>query len=297
VTSVTADLVNTAARRVLLDALDALDEHRDAVILIGAQAVYLQTGDPELDLSVAPYTADADLSIDPRVIGGDPRIVDAMLAAGFVLKVKAGGGTEPGTWITSVQIAGQPVTVPVDLLIPESLAIARGNSRRDARLPEHGNQAARWTAGIEATVIDNTSMQIRSFDPDTDPRVATVRVAGPASLLIAKAHKLAERVADSAAGHEQRLKPKDAGDVIRLMRSPTSPARIGRQLAALAADPTCTASVTAGVGHLQLLFGRAASPGIELAVTALAGAMEEATVRALANGYVTAMVEAYEGAS
>ena len=30
-----------AARRALLDALEALKSHRDAVILIGAQAIYL----------------------------------------------------------------------------------------------------------------------------------------------------------------------------------------------------------------------------------------------------------------
>ena len=36
------------ARRVLLDALDALDalgEHRDAIVLVGAQAVYLRVGE------------------------------------------------------------------------------------------------------------------------------------------------------------------------------------------------------------------------------------------------------------
>jgi hypothetical protein len=36
------------ARRVLLDALDTLGPHRDAVVLVGAQAVYLHTGDGDL---------------------------------------------------------------------------------------------------------------------------------------------------------------------------------------------------------------------------------------------------------
>jgi hypothetical protein len=40
------------ARRVLLDALDALGEHRDAIVLVGAQAVYLRVGDA--DLALAP---------------------------------------------------------------------------------------------------------------------------------------------------------------------------------------------------------------------------------------------------
>jgi hypothetical protein len=57
------DELYVIARRVLLDALDALDEHRDATILVGAQAIYLQTGDA--DLGVAEYTTDVDLAFDP----------------------------------------------------------------------------------------------------------------------------------------------------------------------------------------------------------------------------------------
>ena len=49
------------ARRVLLDALDALGAHRNAVVLVGAQAIYLRVG--EADLAVAPYTTDGDLAM------------------------------------------------------------------------------------------------------------------------------------------------------------------------------------------------------------------------------------------
>jgi hypothetical protein len=45
-----------AARRGLLDALDALAEHRSAVILVGTQAVYLRAADAQLDAAVAPHT-------------------------------------------------------------------------------------------------------------------------------------------------------------------------------------------------------------------------------------------------
>ena len=41
-----------AARRVLLDALEALGPHRKAVILVGAQAIYLHIG--EGDMAVSP---------------------------------------------------------------------------------------------------------------------------------------------------------------------------------------------------------------------------------------------------
>jgi hypothetical protein len=42
------------ARAVLLDALDALGPHRDAVVLVDAQAVYLHAG--EAELATAPMT-------------------------------------------------------------------------------------------------------------------------------------------------------------------------------------------------------------------------------------------------
>lgn len=51
-----------SARRVLLDALEGLEAHRDAMVLIGAQAVYLRVG--EADVAVAPFTTDGDLAID-----------------------------------------------------------------------------------------------------------------------------------------------------------------------------------------------------------------------------------------
>jgi hypothetical protein len=37
----TYEPITIAARRVLLDALDALEDHRDGLVLVGAQAIYL----------------------------------------------------------------------------------------------------------------------------------------------------------------------------------------------------------------------------------------------------------------
>jgi len=70
------DKLYILARRVLLDALDALGAHRDAVILVGAQAVYLRTGDA--DLAVAPYTTDGDLVLDPAILGLTPPLESAL---------------------------------------------------------------------------------------------------------------------------------------------------------------------------------------------------------------------------
>ena len=50
---VVLDRIYIRARRVLLDALDALGEQRQAVVLVGAQAVYFRVG--EAGFSISPY--------------------------------------------------------------------------------------------------------------------------------------------------------------------------------------------------------------------------------------------------
>src|SRR5438034_3834505 len=98
------------ARRVLLDALEALEEHRDAIVLVGAQAIYLHTG--EGDLAVAPYTTDADLALNPAALADEPRLEALMRAGGFI---RAPEPERIGTWIGSDG-------VPVDLLVPEAVS-------------------------------------------------------------------------------------------------------------------------------------------------------------------------------
>ena len=58
------DPLYVRARGALLDAGKALDAHRDAIVLVGAQAIYLHTGDA--DLAVAEYTTDADFTVARR---------------------------------------------------------------------------------------------------------------------------------------------------------------------------------------------------------------------------------------
>ena len=81
-----------AARRVLLDALEALAPHGAAVIVAGAQAVYLNTG--ALDIGVAPYTTDGDLAVDPALLGSEPELAAVMKAADFRPDLR-----EPGIWL------------------------------------------------------------------------------------------------------------------------------------------------------------------------------------------------------
>jgi len=69
------DPLYVVARAVLLDALDAIGEQRDAVVLVGAQAIYLHTGDT--DIAVPAFTTDSDLAIEMEV--------KARLAPGIVM--------------------------------------------------------------------------------------------------------------------------------------------------------------------------------------------------------------------
>lgn len=96
-------------------------------------------------------------------------------------------------------------------MVPEAVG---GACRRAARLTGHAKEAARKARGLEAALVHKTETAIAALDPD-DQRTFTVAVAGPAALLVAKLHKVAERLS----GREQRrLDDKDALDIVRLLR-------------------------------------------------------------------------------
>jgi hypothetical protein len=65
------------ARRALLDALVALADHGESLVLVGAQAVHLRTATANLSFSVS-YTTDADLVINPAELGAVPLLAEAM---------------------------------------------------------------------------------------------------------------------------------------------------------------------------------------------------------------------------
>jgi hypothetical protein len=115
------DELYVVARRVLLDALEALGAHRDAIILVGAQAVYLRVG--EADLAVAPYTTDGDLAIDPSALARVPALERELMAVGFMPKTSE----SVGAWVTR-----RPTSVAaetddqIDLLVPASVSPGKG---------------------------------------------------------------------------------------------------------------------------------------------------------------------------
>lgn len=91
------------ARSVLLDALEALGPQRQAAILVGAQAIYLHTG--AIDLAVAEFTTDGDITLDPTLLQASPEIEAAMTAAGFHR------GNRVGAWVVpAISMAFRPTS-------------------------------------------------------------------------------------------------------------------------------------------------------------------------------------------
>ena len=209
--------VTVHARRVLLDALEALRDHREALVLVGAQAVYLYTG--EADVPIATRTKDADLAIVPGDLRTSPALQIAMKRAGFHHDVRA---QQPGVWISHDGY-------PVELLVPG--ALHDGGGRRGARIPPHSKRSARVVVGLEAAAVDNAWREITALDPE-DARVIPVRVASPAALVVAKVYKIGDRRDTSPS----RLLDKDAHDLYRLLRA-TDGASIVAGLSRLTRDP------------------------------------------------------------
>lgn len=270
-----------AARTVLLDALDALVEHRSSLVVVGAQAVYLRTG--SAGLTIAPFTTDGDVTLDPRALSSSPLLEEAMGAAGFHL-LEHLRGIEPGTWVKTVQVAGRSYEVPVDLIVPE--AVLEGGRTRGARLPEHGKRAAKRTHGLEAALVDSSEMQIRGSAAGDD-RSTTVAVAGAAALLVAKVVKISERIADDRRPHRQ--KDKDAADVLRLLRA-TPVTAMAERLDGLRDDPVAGPVTREALAELPALFGARASRGVVMAVRAVELDVLPATVEAQVTGYVQELV-------
>lgn len=270
------DPLYVEARRVLLDALEALAPHLSAVVVVGAQAVYLRVGGGSL--LTAPYTADGDLALDPALLGATPALEAAMGGAGFRLQ-EIDGHAEPGIWLASAQVAARRVDIPVDLIVPDGAALPGG--RRGARLGVHGRRAARRVRGLEASLVDHGPMAIGALAP-RDRRECRVAVAGPAALLVAKAHKLGERI---ASGRVDRLDDKDAVDVLRLMLG-TEAAEVAQTVTTLAAHPVAGESTTEGLRYVRELFGQRGNAGIDMAARALRLAMPAERVEAVCVSYV-----------
>lgn len=258
------DELYVVARRVLLDALEALGEHRGALVLVGAQAVYLHTG--RVDLGVVEHTTDADLAIDPALLAEIPPLERALQQAGFL-----GARGAVGVWTTRRRTAsGQDVEVQVDLLVPSQ--VSPGIGRRAARLPGHDSHAARKVDGLEGALVDFGEHPLGSLEPAVDPRVIPVKVAGPGALLVAKMFKIDERRGSA------RANDKDALDVLRLLQGvPTQD--LAFRLRTILSDERSAAVGARALAAFEPLFGSRGGEGAVMAARAVRQLKDEDEIR------------------
>jgi len=246
------DRLYVRARAALLDAVEALETHLDAVVLVGAQAIYQHTGDA--DLAVAEYTTDADFSVSPAELADAPLLGDLLAGHGFTPR------EHPG------QLA-QPRRHP-----------HRHHGPRGPRRSRHAWRPTRATRqaggapgqGLEGALVDRDRHSIAALDP-SDNRQISMWVAGPGALLVAKVHKIAERVDAS-----DRVRDKDALDVLRLLRAIDTDGLAAR-LRSLVAHDVAGPVTTEAVGLVRQLFGTEQSDGVVMAVRA-AGTSEDAAM-------------------
>jgi len=214
---------------------------------VGAQAIYLHTG--SADIAVPDFTTDGDLVVVPADLGIAPLLADALGQANFSLS------DQPGIWIRDERLTDRPFRAQIDLLVPEAIA---GSGSRSADVGAHGKRTARRVLGLEGALVDHARRRIIALDV-ADSRAFDIRVAGPAALLVAKVHKISERVES-----DRRRKDKDALDVLRILRAiGTTELRDGLQRllqAEIAAAVTATA-----IESLGRLFRTARSPGSQMA--------------------------------
>ena len=271
------DELYVVARRVLLDALDALDLHRDAHIVVGAHAVYMRVG--EADLAVAPHTTDGDLAIDPARLGKVPPFERVLARAGFHPRNR----DSVGVWITHRSTRSNPATeVAVDLLVPASVSPGRG--RRAARLPGHDVRSARIVRGLDGVIVDADHMGIAALDA-SDDRVFDIRVAGSAALLVAKLHKIQDRSGTA------RAIDKDALDILRLLRGTATDDLAGR-MHRLFADGNAAPAAEVALDLLRSQFASRAGEGILMATRATDGLEDPAEIAASCELLAADLIEA-----
>jgi hypothetical protein len=233
-----------AARRALLDVLDILESQRHGLILVGAQAVYLQA--PANGAERATYTTDGDLAIDPDLLSEDPDIGEVLTAAGYERL------PNPGAFRT-------PAGIEIDLMVPEGAVPP--SRHRSVELAGQSRFTARRTAGLEVALLDSDLMTIPPLD-ETDGRDAVqLRVAGAAALTVAKLIKLEERLRQGG----DRVIAKDAADLLRLLRY-CGATTIGQRLRSLAPDDLAAASIERSISFLRQDLAARSSELARLAV-------------------------------
>lgn len=142
-------------------------------------------------------------------------------------------------------------------------------------------EARRVLVGLEAALIDNSEMSVTALDP-ADSRSISIKVARVPALLVAKIHKLSDRLAGD---REDRQDDKDAADVVRLMGAADATS-VAATLAALSAHASAGEVTLEAIERFGELFGSRAGEGIQMASRSLRTAIPAERVRAICLAYV-----------
>jgi len=195
-----------ASRRLLIDTIRALTDFIDAITVVGAHAVHMWVQDVlgSIDMQA---TRDADVVVNPVFVTPDPKMLDIMAAIGVTPALPDRPGVFGYTAEMSLPLSARTT---IDLIVPETYA---GPGRRSARIQGHYHAAGRAVA-LELAIWDRQLRTISNIEDPADHVDAWV--AGPAALLVAKAHKVHERLVRVSI-RPDRLRPKDSGDIALLM--------------------------------------------------------------------------------
>ncbi len=120
---------------------------------------------------------------------------------------------------------------------------------------------------------------IVALDP-SDSRQVSMWIADPGALLLAKIHKISERV-----DHNDGVRDKDALDVLRLLRA-TNTEHLAGRLSVLRTNDLAAPVTTEALDALPRLFGSEQSDGVLMAVRAAGTAEDSATIA----GSLTALI-------
>lgn len=202
------------SRRALINVIEGLAEHRDALTVLGGHAV-MEVTQHVPALPPDDTTRDGDLGVFPQLLGDDPALAQRMTELGY----ETSREERPGVWSPISQrdrdIHDRDC---VDLIAPMSLSregMTSGRSIRAARIGAHGKAAVSATEGTELTFVDRQLRTLRAFDGGS---TVDAFVAGPTALLCAKAFKLHDRMDPKRLERNpERLRVKDFADVYRLL--------------------------------------------------------------------------------
>jgi hypothetical protein len=149
-------------------------------------------------------------------------------------------------------------------MVPDALS-AGDRSHRGGWIDPHSRTATRRAVGLGASVADNEVLPTFALDP-SDKRTFNARVAGPAALLIAKGHKIHERL-----DRPNRLNDNDAHDIYRLLVATTDVPALAATFQRLLADPVSELVTQRAIDWLPSLF----ADGPDAVGSVMAGRPEE----------------------